>query len=252
MARLRKGDLTNLPDGGIVRMHNTLISASHGLSLGEKRLVSMAVAKLSSKAAALPGKPIKIAAQDFADQFGIEDHVAYRELRAAQENLFHRYITHIEHRGKNGQQVYVRKMRWVSSIEYEKGGGEVAMSFAPEVAQFLVQLKSTFTKYQLSKAAALRSTYSWRLYENIERFRPTGVWKVDIERFHIIMETPKSYRANFAQVRRWVLEPAISELATQCALRVEVEPEKRGRRIVALTFNFEPIQQMALPLDGPE
>jgi len=78
-------------------MHNTLISASHGLNLSEKRLVSMAVSKLSPTAAALPGKPLKILAVDFAEQFGLEAHTAYVQLREAQESLFNRYIRHIEH-----------------------------------------------------------------------------------------------------------------------------------------------------------
>jgi plasmid replication initiation protein len=222
MARPRKNDLTNLPAGGNVTMHNTLVSASHGLNLGEKRLVSMAVAKLSPNAAALPGKPIKILAVDFAEQFGLEAHTAYVQLREAQENLFNRYIRHIEHYGANGQKLEVVKMRWISSIRYKDGEGEVSIAFAPEIAQFLVQLKKHFTSYQLSKAAALRSTYSWRLFENLERFRETGVWEVDIDRFHIIMETPKSYRANFAQTRRWVIEPALSELAAQTNITAEV------------------------------
>ena len=78
MARPRKNDLMNLPAGGNVTMHNTLVSASHGLNLGEKRLVSMAVAKLSPQAASLPGRPIRISAVDFARQFGLEADVAYK------------------------------------------------------------------------------------------------------------------------------------------------------------------------------
>lgn len=248
MARPRKNDLTNLPTGGNVTMHNTLVSASHGLNLSEKRLVSMAVAKLSPKAAALPGKPIKILAVDFAEQFGLEPHTAYVQLREAQENLFNRYIRHIEHYGPNGQKVEVVKMRWISSIRYKDGEGEVSIAFAPEIAQFLVQLKKHFTSYQLSKAAALRSTYSWRLFENLERFRETGVWEVDIDRFHTVMETPKSYRANFAQCRRFVIDPAISELAAKTNIKAEVEPLRRGRKIARLRFTFENASQMALPL----
>lgn len=231
-------------------MANTLVRASHGLNLGEKRLVSMAVAKLSPKAAALPGKPVKISAHEFAEQFGVDPDVAYTQLRAAQDRLYQRSITHLEHFGANGQRVRVSKMRWVSSIHYEKGGGEVAIAFAPEIAQFLVNLKKHFTTYQLKQAAALRSVYTWRLFENLESHRSLGKWKVDIERFHAVMETPKSYRTNFAQTRRWVLDPAISELAAKCELAVEVEPQKRGRRIVGLVFTFEPIRQMALPFDA--
>jgi len=238
----------NLPAGGNVTMHNTLVSASHGLNLSEKRLVSMAVAKLSPKAATLPGKPIKILAVDFAKQFGLEPHTAYVQLREAQENLFNRYIRHIEHYGPNDQKIEVVKMRWISSIRYKEGEGEISIAFAPEITQFLVQLKKHFTSYKLSKAAALRSTYSWRLFENLERFRETGVWEVDMDRFHIIMETPKSYRANFAQTRRWVLDPALSELAARTNITAEVEPIRRGRKIARLRFTFENASQMNLPL----
>nr|CRY94298.1 hypothetical protein [uncultured prokaryote] len=229
-------------------MHNTLVSASHGLNLGEKRLVAMAVAKLSPKAAALPGKPIRISAMDFAEQFGIEPDVAYKQLRSAQEHLYNRSIRHIEHYGPNGQKIEVVKMRWISSIRYKEGEGEVSIAFAPEITQFLVQLKKHFTSYQLSKAAALRSTYSWRLFENLERFRETGVWEVDMDRFHIIMETPKSYRANFAQTRRWVIDPSLSELAAQTNITAEVEPIRQGRKITRLRFTFENASQMNLPL----
>ena len=253
MARPRKSaPIASLPAGGNVTMHNTLVGASHGLNLGEKRLVSMAVTKLSPRAAALPGKPIRILATDFAEQYGVDADTAYEQLRDAQENLFQRYITHIEHLGANGQRVRVSKMRWVSSIHYEKGAGEVALAFAPEIAPFLVQLKKHFTSYQLSKAAARRSTYSWRLFENLERFRETGIWEVDVERFHAIMETPKSYRKNFAQARRFVIGPAISELAAKTNITAEVETIRRGRKIARLRFTFENASQMALPFDAHE
>lgn len=100
----------------------------------------------------------------------------------------------------------------------------------PEIAQFLVQLKKQFTSYQLSKAAALRSIYSWRLFENLERFRDTGIWEVDADRFHLIMETPKSYHENFAQTRRFVIDPALAELAAKTNITAEVEPIRRGAR----------------------
>nr|WP_031942569.1 replication initiation protein [Paracoccus marcusii]AGL12894.1 replication protein [Paracoccus marcusii] len=249
MARPRKDtSITKLPAGGNVTMHNTLVSASHGLNLGEKRLVSMAVAKLSPKAAALPGKPVRISAVDFAEQFGLDPTTAYEQLRNAQENLFNRYIRHIEHYGPNGQKVEVIKMRWITSIGYKEGDGEVALAFAPEIAQFLVQLKKHFTSYQLSKAAALRSTYSWRMFENLERFRETGIWEVDMDRFHAIMETPKSYRANFAQTRRFVIEPALAELAAKTNITAKVEPIRRGRKIDRLRFTFENASQMKLAL----
>ena len=162
--------------------------------------------------------------------------------------MFRRYITHIEHYGPNGSKVEVVKMRWVTSILYKEGEGEIGLSFAPEIAQFLVQLRKHFTSYRLKQASALRSVYSWRLFENIKSHESIGEWRVEVDRFHKVMETPKSYQRNFNEVRRWVLDPAIAELAEKCALSVEVETERRGRKITHLRFTFEPIRQMALAL----
>ena len=134
MARPRKD---TLPASRHVTMHNTLVRASHGLNLGEKRLVSMAVAKLSPKAAALPGKPIRISAAEFAEEFDLDQSDAYKQLRAAQDRLWHRTIRHIEHYGSNGTKVEVIKMRWVTSARYKDHEGEIGISFAPEIAQFL-------------------------------------------------------------------------------------------------------------------
>lgn len=245
MARPKK---EALPVGPKVTMHNTLVRASHGLNLGEKRLISLAVSKLSHTAAALPGKPIKITAHEFSAAYGLDRSDAYKQLRAAQDRLWHRTIRHIEHYGPNGSKVEVVKMRWVTSARYKDQEGEIGISFAPEIAQFLIQLKKHFTSYQLKQASALRSVYSWRLFENIESHKSLGEWRVEIDRFHSVMETPKSYQTNFAQTRRWVLDPAISELAEKCSLVVAVEPEHRGRKVAKLVFKFEPIRQMALLL----
>lgn len=245
MARPKK---ESLPTGPKVTMHNTLVRASHGLNLGEKRLIAMAVSKLSPQAAALPGKPIRISAQEFAEAYGLDQSNAYKQLRAAQDRLWHRTIRHIEHYGPGGSKVEVIKMRWVTSARYKDQEGEIGISFAPEIAQFLVQLRKHFTSYRLRQVSALRSVYSWRLFENIKSHESIGEWRVEVDRFHKVMETPKSYQRNFNEVRRWVLDPAIEELAEKCALSVEVETERRGRKITHLRFTFEPIRQMALAL----
>ena len=85
-------------------------------------------------------------------------------------------------------------MRWVTSARYKDHEGEIGISFAPEIAQFLVQLKKHFTSYQLKQASALRSVYSWRLFENLKSHESLGEWRVEVDRFHKVMETPKSYQ----------------------------------------------------------
>jgi plasmid replication initiation protein len=62
------------------------------------------------------------------------------------------------------------------------------------------------------------------------------------------METPKSYQRSFGEVRRWVIDPAISELAEKTNIKAEVETVRRGRKITHLRFTFDQASQMALPL----
>lgn len=62
------------------------------------------------------------------------------------------------------------------------------------------------------------------------------------------METPKSYRRNFNDARRFVIDPAIAELAAKTNIAATVEPVKRGRKVERLRFTFSNASQMALPL----
>lgn len=71
-----------------------------------------------------------------------------------------------------------------------------------------------------------------------------------MDRFHVIMETPKSYRRNFNDARRFVIDPAIAELAAKTNIAAEVEPIRRGRKIARLRFTFENASQIDLPLEA--
>jgi len=236
-----------------VTMHNSLIRASHGLSLSEKRIVAMAITQLTPSRKTVLEKPVRIRAVDFAEQFGIDQSESYKQLRDAQERLWQRYVRHIEYYGANGQKVEVIRTRWISSVHYKDKEGEIAVNFTPEIMPLLVALQKHFTTYHLSQAAALRSTYSWRLFENIKSHQSLNEWRVDLERFHKVMETTASHRANFAQLRKWVLIPACREIAEKCGVVIKWQPEKRGRKVVGLyfTFDFEGEVQLGFQLKNP-
>jgi len=92
----------------------------------------------------------------------------------------------------------------------------------------------------------LRSIHSWRLYENLKRWESTGKWIVDIDEFHQVMESSKSYQENFAQLRKWVIEPAVKELREVNGLDIDCLPQKTGRKVTRLVFIFEPAAQMQM------
>jgi len=227
-------------------MSNLIVNAAHSLNLSEKRLVSAAMAKLDSLAKKTPSKPIRITAVEFAECFGVDERTAYDQLKKGGDTLFNRYITRV-HQTPRGEQV--EKIRWVDRIAYQTGEGFVEMNFTDHVAPYLVDLEKRFTTYKLEQTKALRSIHSWRLYENLKRWESTGKWIVEIDEFHRVMESPKSYQENFAQLRKWVIEPAIKELLETNGLDIEWMARKTGRKVTRLVFIFEEADQKQMDFD---
>lgn len=227
-------------------MSNLIVSAAHSLNLSEKRLVSAAMAKLDSLAKTAPKKPIRITAIEFAECFGVDERTAYDQLKKGGNTLFNRYITRV-HQTSRGDQV--EKIRWVDRIAYQNGEGFVELNFTDHVAPYLVDLEKRFTTYKLEQTRALRSIHSWRLYENLKRWETTGKWIVEIDEFHRVMESSKSYQQNFAQLRKWVIEPAVKELREVNNLDIEWMTRKTGRKVTRLVFIFEPAVQMQMDLE---
>lgn len=226
-------------------MDNLIVSASHGLNLSEKRIISAAIAKLDSLTKSPQPKPIRISAVEFSECFAIEPATAYEQLKKASQNLFQRYISRV-HQTPRGE--VIEKIRWIDRIAYQDGEGYVELNFTSHVTPFLTAIEKRFTTYKLQHTSALRSVHSWRLFENLNRWKSTGKWIVDIEEFHRVMESRKSYQQNFAQLRKWVIEPAVKELVEQCNLEVSWQPVKSGRRVSQLIFTFKPAQKQTSDL----
>lgn len=229
-----------------VNMSNALIRSAQGLSLVEKRVMAATVAKLDSVRMWTPEKMrVRLTATEYAEAFDVDPTSAYEQLKGAAEKLFHRYARW-EEPGKRGP--IVTKVHWVGSIKYHEGEGWIELCFHHEIAPHLFMLRSKFTSYKLSQATALRSLYSWRLLELLMQFKNKGELHITIEDFAGAMEAPETYRANFAQLRRFVVEPAIKELTTKDGMIITWEPTKKGRRVAALHFKFKQDPQAKLDL----
>ena len=226
-------------------MSNVLVRAAQGLSLAEKRIMSCCVSKLDSKRLPDMTKPVvaRISALEFAETFGLDPNTAYEELQAAAKGLRDRLIR-FEKPGRKGPRIV--EMRWVGRATYAKGEGWIEVAFWHEVVPHLVALRERFTSYKLSQAAALRSIFSWRLLELFAQFRSTGLLRIDIEEFAHAMQASDSYRKNFKDMRRRIIEPAVKELTEKDGYQIEWDARKAGRKVVSLEFRFKLNPQAAL------
>jgi len=129
-------------------------------------------------------------------------------------------------------------MRWVGQVHYQQGEGWVELYWWPKLLPHLTGLRRQFTSYQLQQATALRSAYSWRLLELLMRFETTGWAEYTIEDFCTSMDATEKQRADFAAIRRKIIEPAVKELQEKDGWLIAWKAVKAGRKVSKLRFDF--------------
>lgn len=239
-----------------VALDNALNRAAQGLTLPEKRLVMIAVAQLNSKKlirSTLDAPFVtRVRASEYAENAKVHPSVGYRGLKVASQKLEERKITFFDDGATGKRRGPLRvSMRWVGRTTYHDGEGWVELAWWPEVMPYLTGLESEFTEYQLRQAIAFRSLYSWRLLELLMQYKDTGWMQITIEEFGHAMDATELQRADFAAIRRKMIEPAVKELNEKDAWLVTWEPIKAGRKVIALRFTFARDDQLRLDLNSP-
>lgn len=238
-----------------VAMSNALVRASHGLTLAEKRIAMIAVSKLDSAAPIPPGisPATKITAAEYAELAGCDMPAAYEALQTAAKSLYHRSIVFFLPSHKRGSKRIgtpgtTTTMRWVGRATYHEKQGWVELCWWHELLPHLMALQRNFTSYQLQRANALRSIYSWRLLELLMRFKDTGTAEFTIADFAKSMEATAKQTADFGKIRTKIIEPAVKELIEKDGWLIQWHPIKAGRKVASVRFSFMRDPQGRLPL----
>lgn len=228
-----------------VTMSNALTRAAHGLDVSEKRIVAYALSKLDSKRIPKQNELItfRIVGIDYAETFGIAQNTGYEQLKTASKKLRGRYISfHDPAFIRKGKPLKYTHMNWVSSVTYHEGEGWIEVTFNPQLLPHIMGFangRGNFTTYQLTKIAHLKSGYSIKLFELLQRFEDTGWAYYTIEDFCASMDAPMSHRKNFAKIRTKIIEPAVAEIVEKNNMIISWEAQKLGRKVVALNFTFK-------------
>lgn len=125
-----------------------------------------------------------------------------------------------------------------SRIVYRKG--IVEAEFNGHMAPFLLDLQQCFTQYSLIEYLKLPSIYSQRIFEILKSWSRMPEVVISMTELHRMLDSPDSFRANFAEFRRRVLEKAHKDISTHTSFRYEWEPVKAGRSVEAIRFLFAP------------
>ncbi len=214
--------------------------------MAEKRVISACIAKLDSLRLDNGRYRIKLTAKEFAETFDIDPNTAYDQLKSAGDNLIKRIARVVEDTPR-GKVEY--KWVWVSGVKYHHGEGWIELGFSHEMTSRLNLLRGEFTSYKLKQASALRSFYTWRLFELMMQFKTTGLLRISVDEFCHSVEAPKSYKKDFRNLRIRVIEPSVTELRDKNNMLIEWKGTKTGgRKVTGLEFRFRENPQKSLPI----
>lgn len=219
-----------------VNMGNDLIRAAHNLKLVEKRLLMLAISRIDSKTASSGrNQAISLTVKDYLNEYNTDRTSTYRELAKALDVLDGTRV-----RFKDESIGEYGTIHWTTGTKYKELEGSFIISINGDLLPYLHDLKSHFTTYKLHRVSGLKSGYSWRLFELLMQFKTTGLLNIGIDDFNHALEAPASLRANFANLRSRVIEPAVKEIREKDGLAVNWEAVKTGRKVKALKFKFPP------------
>lgn len=232
--------LREVVDSGLVPMAKRRVTMSErmtksiqSLTLGQKRLVSMAGAALYGTSEAAP--VVTINAKDYSSIFGIPLRQAYQELKDAcgwdsetkefqpDQGLLRAYIQLKDGPkiappvgrskttdSKNTDPTYTF-IRWVQMARYHVGTGTVQIQFAQELVPHLRNVTERFGAYLLQNTKGLRNVYAWRLADLLSP-QSLGKFSISFRELRTVLEATSERHQEFKHFNAEVLKPAIAAL----------------------------------------
>lgn len=213
----------------LVQQANALIEASQKMSLVERRLMYHVLSRINPQK---PQQEYELRVEDFASDFPQMNATnVYNQLKDAVADLFKRHITMITEDGKT------KIFYLIQEQEYVNREGYLKIKFSDSTMPLIFDLKEKFTTMVLEKFKTLNSTYSLKLYELLYQYKNQGWRQISIDDFRFFFSCIDTY-ADFKELRRSVIEPAVKEVSEKTDILVQVEYLRTGRFVTSMKFIF--------------
>ncbi len=240
-------------NSAIVVKSNDIIDASYRLTLSEQRLVLMCISQIKKGQSITHENKFIVNAHEYADAFKLPLKNAYKELQIIADRLYERSATINSPYPKNPEITHL-KTRWINSIAYLSGKGELMLSFAPDMIPYISMLEGRFTRYSLHAITGMSSIYGMRFYELMQKWMTqsgsqASKKELTLEELKEILELTGKYKA-IKDFKVKVLEPAIKDINTCSDIKARYTQRKTGRRVTHLTFHFQLDEQLRMPLNN--
>lgn len=224
----------------LVVKDNRLIQASYALGVAEQRMMLLAIVGARETELGIDATTLlTVRAEDYASHFGVTRQAAYMALQDAVETLFNRRAT-VDVYDSRKDRMRPMTVRWVTAMDYNENEASVTLRFGHEVVPLVTRLEEQFTSYELQQIAGLTSSYAIRLYELLMMWKVAGKTPVfEIEQFRKQIGLDASEYDRLDNLKRRVIDLAVSQINEHTDITVNYEQHKRGRIITGFSFTFK-------------
>ena len=194
-------------------------TARYGLTLQEHRIIYYAI--LEGQQNSKPFSPVTMTIKEFKELFEVSGGNYYKVLRKLSETLVGRSVE-FAHKDKDG--LHLTQAAWLLSIVYHFKEGTVTITPNPALKPFFEGKPFTTTEYYF--LIRFTSQYAERLYEILKSLDHKKIIDFDPADLATRLGVPPSYRKDFQNFRRRVLEPAIKDINEFTDIDIDVREER--------------------------
>lgn len=227
--------LSTLMKNNLVVKKNEFLKFGYSLPMTEQRLLLACISQVDSRATLDKDHKFVVRVQEMRDLFNDESRHLYRDLKFACETLWDREIVRVDVEG-------TEKIRWVRKVKYFKNESKIELTFSQDVLPYISAISERFTKYRLDDVRHFKCVYSLRLYELFAQHQVAGKIEIDVDELRRLFDIEDKY-TEFKELKRSVIDKAITEINQYSNLSVRYGLRKSYRRAVAFQFEFETKQK---------
>lgn len=219
---------------------NSMIGASYSLGVAEQRIIFLAIIEAREQDTLIKaGGLLRITAQNYAKQFNVEKHTAYKVLREGADGLYEAEFNYSYADKKTGKLFHARS-RFVQKIAYADELGCIELVFAADVVPLITRLEERYTEYELKQVSGLQSEYAIRLYELLIQWRSVGkVPTMTLEEFRSKVGVLDGQYKEMSDFKKRVLKLALAQINEHTDIIADYDQVKTGRKVTGISFHFK-------------
>jgi len=222
----------NKTDNYLVCKSNQLIEARYRLSLQQQRLILVLASHIHPDDGDFDEYTCNV--RDLCRMIGLEEgseQSYYTELQKITMDLIEKGL-----KIKEGDKLI--QTAWLAGARYHNG--KISMTFSRYLKPYLLQLKESFTKYQLRYVMTLKSRYAVRLYELMKKNELLGHYYYDLSTLRDMLGVGDNELTKWSHFRTRALDKAVMEINSKTDLTITYAVRKDNKKIIGVTFTITP------------